>query len=198
MSRDVPVRPDTRVTVECSARQFRTPTHGGGSPIHCGTIHSIRVSLGATGVAGTLQTAFRSSISMEDRETARLNLALFVAKQPYELDDLREEARPTLVACALPRGQEVCDAYSQAGLVAVGLPVTYPLDSNGTLVPQSRCQSIGVRAKNARLRGVRARSAQDASGAGCELAWFPGSTHSVARRLRTLMFATWFPPNPAA
>lgn len=133
----------------------------------------------------------------EDLETARLNLALFVAKQPYELDDLREEMRPTLVACSLPREQEVCDAHSQAGLVAVGLPVTYPLDSNGTLVPQSRCRPIGARARNAHLRGVRARSARDASGARRELAWFPASTRSVARPLRTLTFAVWFPPQPA-
>ena len=132
----------------------------------------------------------------EDLETARLNLALFVAKQPYELDDLREEMRPTLVACSLPREQQVCDAYSRAGLIAVGLPVTYPLDSNGLWVPQSRCQPIGVRAKNADLRGVRARSAQDASGARRELAWFPASTRSVAPTLRTLTFAAWFPPQP--
>ena len=102
--------------------------------------------------------------------------------------------RPTLVACSLPREQEVCDAYSQAGLSAVGLPVTYPLETNGTWVPQSRCQPIGVRVKNARLRGVRARSAQAANGARRELAWFPASARSVARRLRTLLFAAWFPP----
>ena len=123
-----------------------------------------------------------------------MNLALFVAKQPYELDDLREEMRPTLVACSLPREQGVCDAYSQAGLVAVGLPATYQLDSNGNLVPQSRCQPIGIRAKNAHLRGIRARSAQDSSGARRELAWFPATTRSVARPLQTLMVAAWFPP----
>lgn len=44
-------------------------------------------------------------LSNEDLETARLNLAVFVAKQPYELDDLREEARPTLVACAHRAGR---------------------------------------------------------------------------------------------
>ena len=49
MSRHVPVRQGTRLTVECNARPFRTPTHGAGSPIRHGTIHSIRVRSASRG-----------------------------------------------------------------------------------------------------------------------------------------------------
>ena len=53
-------------------------------------------------------------------------------------------------------------------------------------------QAVGARAEAAGLRGVRARSAQSPDGAGRELAWFPPSARSVARRVRTLAFTAWF------
>lgn len=128
----------------------------------------------------------------EDIWTARSNLRLFIESWPYEPDDLRDDTGPNLVGCSLPRDQAVCDAHSVAGLSALGLPSTYPLDANGVRVPRGRCQPIGARAKETSLRGVRARSAQIPSGAGRELAWFPATTRSVARRMRTLRFDAWF------
>ena len=136
--------------------------------------------------------SFRVLYLNEDLGTARLNLRAFTARWPYEPEDLRDDTGPVLIGCALPRRQIACDAHSAAGLRAAGLPAAYPLDENGTPVPHARCQPVGTRAKAARLRGVRARSAQSRDGAGRELAWFPASGRSIARRVRTLSFAGWF------
>ena len=127
----------------------------------------------------------------EDTVTARLNLRGFIARWPYEPEDLRDDRGPTLVGCVLPRRQIVCDAHSPAGVRAAGLPAAYPLDQGGAPVPHARCQPIGVRARAAGLRRVRARSARSRDGAGRELAWFPASARSVARRARTLAFTEW-------
>ena len=124
--------------------------------------------------------------------TARLNLRAFIAGWPYEPEDLRDDTGPILVGCALPRRQVVCDAHSPAGLHAAGLPDTYPLEPDGTPVTHTRCQPIGAKAKEGNLRGVRARSARSPDGAGRELAWFPATARSVARRVRTLTFAAWY------
>ena len=128
----------------------------------------------------------------EDLATARLNLRGFIARWPYEPEDLRDDRGPTLVGGVLPRRQIVCNAHSLAGVRAAGLPDTYPLDEAGALVPHVRCQPIGARAKAARLRGILARSARSQDGACRELAWFPASARSVARRVRTLAFTAWF------
>ena len=97
-----------------------------------------------------------------------------------------------LVGCFLPRRQIVCDVHSHAGVRAADLPDTYPLEHDGSLVPHARCQPIGVRVRAERLRGIRARSAQTPDGSGRELAWFPASARSVARRTETLALTAWF------
>ena len=127
----------------------------------------------------------------EDAPTARGNLRAFIARWPYEPEDLRDDRRPMLVGCVLPRRQVVCDAHSPAGIRAAGLPDTYPLDEGGAPVPHATCRPVGVRAKAAALRGVRARSAQSRDGTGRELAWFPASSRSIARLVRKLTFAEW-------
>ena len=128
----------------------------------------------------------------EDVVTACLNLRAFIAKWPYEPEDLRDDTGPILVACNLPRRQVVCDVHSPAGLHAAGLPNTYPLETDGAPVSHTRRQPIGTKAREAGLRGVRARSARSRDGAGRELAWFPATARSVARRVRTLAFVAWF------
>jgi RES domain len=128
----------------------------------------------------------------EDLVTARLNLRTFIAGWPYEPEDLRSDTGPVLVAASLPRAQTVCDAHTPAGLKAAGLPQTYPLDSSRKLVPHERCQPVGATAKLTGLRGVRARSARAPAGAGRELAWFPASARSRAKRGKTLGFEAWF------
>lgn len=128
----------------------------------------------------------------EDRVTARLNLRLFISGWPYEPEDLRDDTGPLLIGATLPRDQRVCDVHSRQGVVAVDLPQSYPLDADGKLVPHATCQKIGQRARDRGLRGVRCRSARAPDGAGRELAWFPATGRSRARRKTTLPFEDWY------
>jgi hypothetical protein len=128
----------------------------------------------------------------EDSVTARLNLRRFIAGWPYEPEDLRAENGPLLVGATLPRDQVVADAHTPGGVTALGLPLTYPQGADGRTVPHARCQPLGQQIRDADLRGVRARSAQSRDGAGRELAWFPASARSRARRAKTLTFDQWY------
>ena len=128
----------------------------------------------------------------EDRVTARLNLRLFIEGWPYEPEDLRDETGPMLVGATLPRNQEVCDVHTPEGVRAVGLPLSYPNTKAGRIVPHAKCQPVGQKVKDAGLRGIRARSVQSPDGAGRELAWFPATAASVAKRIRTLKFDAWY------
>lgn len=128
----------------------------------------------------------------EDKVTARLNLRAFIAAWPYEPEDLRRDTGPVLVGASLPREQSVADVHTPAGVSAAGLPGSYPLDSKGQPVPRSTCQPIGAAAKHAGLRGVRSRSAQSRDGAGRDLAWFPATARSAAKRVVILTFDRWY------
>jgi hypothetical protein len=86
----------------------------------------------------------------------------------------------------------VADAHTPAGLAALELPASYPQHRNGHLVPHARCQTLGTAIHQASLRGVRARSAQAPDGAGRELAWFPATVRSKARRTERLTFDAWY------
>jgi hypothetical protein len=124
--------------------------------------------------------------------TARLNLRRFISDWPYEPEDLRADSGPLLVGATLPRDQRVADAHSPRGVDALNLPATYPVDENGDLVSHALCQPIGKGVHDVGLQGVRARSAQSPDGAGRELAWFPATARSRARRVETLDFDRWF------
>lgn len=128
----------------------------------------------------------------EDPTTARLNLRAFIEGWPYEPEDLRDDTGPVLVHATLPADQRVVDAHSRRGLNAVALPESYPLDGDGLLVGHDVCQPIGLSAKRAGLRGVRARSARVPEGAGRELGWFPANRRSRARALIVESFETWY------
>ncbi len=132
----------------------------------------------------------------EDLMTARLNLRGFIDGWPYEPEDLRDDTGPVLVHATLPADQRVVDAHSRRGLAAVGLPATYPLDGDDRLVEHAMCQPIGLSAKQAGLRGIRARSARGPEGAGRELAWFPATRRSRARVSTIESFETWFRGEP--
>ncbi len=128
----------------------------------------------------------------EDRITARLNLRQFIAGWPYDPEDLVDETGPVLVHATLPARQRVADVHSRPGVAAVGLPPTYPLDTDGRPVGHAVCQSIGSTAKSAGLRGVRARSARAPEGGGLELAWFPAGRGSRARVRKIQSFEAWY------
>lgn len=128
----------------------------------------------------------------EDLVTARLNLRLFISEWPYEPEDLRDATGPVLVLATLPRSQRVADVHSRLGVADVNLPATYPVDGSVRLIAHSVCQPIGLVARQARLRGVRARSARAPDGAGRELAWFPATRQSRARARSIEPFETWY------
>jgi hypothetical protein len=128
----------------------------------------------------------------EDVVTARLNLRLFIAGWPYGPEDLRDDNGPCLVSARLPRGQRVADVHTPAGVAAVGLPVTYPLDGEGHLVDHRVCQPIGVAVHDLGLRGVRCRSARAPDGAGRELVWFPANARTRAKLVSSMPFELWY------
>jgi hypothetical protein len=128
----------------------------------------------------------------EDSTTARLNLRAFIDEWPYEPEDLRDDTGPVLVHATLPADQRVADVHSRRGLAAVDLPATYPLDGDGRLIGHDRCQTVGLEAKRAGLRGVRSRSARAPDGAGRELAWFPATRRSRARAVELQAFEQWY------
>ena len=138
------------------------------------------------------RSSFPTLYLNEDLVSARLNLRRFIDGWPYEPEDLRAESGPVLVGAQLPRDQTVCDAHTPAGIEAVELPRTYPLDEAGEPVPHATCQAIGAASKAANLRGVRARSAQGPDGVGREVAWFPATANSKAKRQKTLRFDEWY------
>lgn len=127
-----------------------------------------------------------------DMVTARLNLDRFIAAWPYEPEDLDDRVGPDLAVVTLPRAQSVVDVHSAAGVAAVGLPASYPVDEAGLPVSHSVCHRIGVAAKGLELRGVHYRSARTDYGAGRELAWFPATARSRARLVERISFTGWF------
>ncbi len=106
----------------------------------------------------------------EDLATVHAQVLHLFAGRGVEPDDLDDDAPIRLAACTLPGRQRVCDAISDAGLDAVGLPSTYPLQADGSQVPHATTTQIGVSVHRRGLRGVWCRSA---AGIGHELAWFP-------------------------
>jgi hypothetical protein len=113
---------------------------------------------------------------------------LFVGRG-IEPDDLDDDAPIRLAAATLPRRQRAADVVTSAGVDAVGLPASYPLDERGGDIPHEFTQAIGVDVHDAGLRGVLCRSA---AGVGREFAWFP-SARSTARPVwqTTLGFGVW-------
>ncbi len=127
----------------------------------------------------------------EDVDTARSQIARMVSGWPVDPEDL--DAPFVLVTVTLPRNQIVADAVTDAGLERLGLPVTYPVDSTGSGIPQSVCRPIGAAVKLSGLRGVHARSAANRDGSGRELAWFPARASSKAQRAAPdRPFADWW------
>ena len=118
-----------------------------------------------------------------DRQTARCNVGSFIGDGPYEPEDLRDEAAPILIGCELPRNQVVGDAVTNSGVRAAGLPDTYPLDAEGSVVKREVCQDIGTQIKAEGKRGVHARCAKSSNRGDLELAWFPASSRSGAREV---------------
>lgn len=117
-----------------------------------------------------------------DVTTARRQVERLLAGSSVTIADL-DDATYELLAVQLPRAQTVADAATSKGLQALGLPSTYPVDGSGRRVPAEVCQAAGSRVHRMGLRGVWCRSALTNDESGRELAWFPASAASRARRV---------------
>jgi hypothetical protein len=126
-----------------------------------------------------------------DLPTARANVTRLFVGYPYGPEDLDPDRAPELVEVDLPSERYV-DALSAPGLRAVGLPATYPLAADGSVVPHATCQPIGARLYDEGELGVAARSAAPDAGRGREVAWFaqPGRRPLVA--VARTPFAAWY------
>ncbi|MDE0168541.1 MAG: RES family NAD+ phosphorylase [bacterium] len=122
-----------------------------------------------------------------DIGTARANVMKRFVGLPFGPEDLNPATAPLLLRVDIPDGR-AADAYTDAGLDAIGLPATYPYDDAGDLIPHNMCQPIGEAAYEAGLDGVDCRSA--AIDDGRELAWFPRS-RAVSETSR-LPFSDWW------
>jgi hypothetical protein len=125
---------------------------------------------------------------------ARANVYRKLEGQPYGPEDLRPRTGPVLVRTRVPEDRYL-NVITDIGCRDAGLPRTYPLDSRRRTIPWRRCQPIGLRAWEAGLPGVAARSAAVDAGGGEELAYFGG------RRLRpgaARAFDEWFWEPPSA
>ncbi len=119
--------------------------------------------------------------------TSRANVMKRFVGLPYGPEDLDPATAPLLLGIDVPEG-EAADAYTEAGLAAMGLPTTYPYDRARDLIPHDVCQPIGRAAYNAGLDGVDCRSA---AAPNCrELAWFP--RHRTASETSRLAFEHWW------
>ena len=89
---------------------------------------------------------------------------------PYGPENLDPTTTPLLLGVDVPE-EEAADAYTEAGLAAMGLPDTYPHDTAGDMITHHACQPIGWAAHDAGLDSVGCRSA---AADNCrDLAWFP-------------------------
>ena len=126
-----------------------------------------------------------------DVDTARAQIARLLDGSPIDPEDLRDDAPFVLVPVALPSRQRVADATTDTGLVALGLPSSYPLTARGHGVRWPPCRRGARAARDAGLRGVLARSAATPDGHGRELAWFPARGAAARRDGELLPFIEW-------
>ena len=122
-----------------------------------------------------------------DEATARANVMRHLVGLPYGPEDLDPATAPLLLGVAVPGG-EAADAYTGDGLLALGLPTTYPHDVNGDSVSHDVCQPVGQAIFDAGLDGVDYQSA--AVGGVRELAWFPRD--SIAKETSRRAFDDWW------
>jgi hypothetical protein len=121
--------------------------------------------------------------------TARARVEQLLEGTAVEPDDLTDDSFQ-LVATRLPRGQVAADVVTGPGIAATGLPPTYPDDGTGERVAHGACWPVADAARQAGLDGVESRSAATRSGAGRELAWWPGD-RSPRRRPGRVDYGRW-------
>lgn len=127
-----------------------------------------------------------------DVRVARANVARKFHGRPYGPESLRADEAPILVHATITEDDYV-DVVTDAGCLAVGLPVTYPRDGRGRVIGWARCQPVGQEAWDAGEQGMACRSAaRGAPVGGEELAWLARSDRLPLRQERRQRFDEWF------
>jgi hypothetical protein len=126
-----------------------------------------------------------------DLDTARAQIARMLQGTAIDVEDLRDDAPFVAVPVRLPTRQRVADATTDVGLVALGLPRTYPRRARGGTVGWTTCRRAARAVRDARLRGIHARSAATQDGTGRELAWFPARAARAVLAGDPLAYAAW-------
>ena len=122
-------------------------------------------------------------------EVARAQLRHKLEPRGIRPEDLEPDHGPVLVHTEVPPDRYV-DAISEEGLVALGLPSTYPLDDGGRPIQHAECQPIGQQAWDAGERGIACRStAGTAPPDAEELAFF---ARQALKRRGTDRFVDWY------
>jgi hypothetical protein len=124
-------------------------------------------------------------------QMARLRVEHKLAGNPYDIEDLDPAAQHDLVEVNVAE-TDALDLVSDAGLEAVGLPVSYPLDAAGRPVAHGQCHPVGQAAHDEPLPAIACRSASaGASQADEELAVFDRAVGIVTQTGRR-PFADWY------
>lgn len=132
-----------------------------------------------------------------DLGTARANARHFLTEklsgQPFAAEDFERSELPVLISLDLPR-RGYLDVVTREGIVRNGLPITYPADGMGNVVPWDLCQPVGQDAWNEELPGIACRSAAaHAPSDGEDLAWF--DRHDVELQAKQAQpFEEWYGP----
>jgi hypothetical protein len=126
-----------------------------------------------------------------DEATARAQIARLLEGTSVDPADLRDDAPYVMVRATLPARQRVADATTDTGLVALGLPRSYPRRARGGLVPWATCRRAARVVRAEGLRGVLARSAATRDDVGRELAWFPARGARASAVGEPVPFARW-------
>lgn len=129
-------------------------------------------------------------------ELARAQADHKLRGQPFGVEDLEPSRQHVLVPVTVG-ACEVRDCASEAGLLAVGLPASYPADERGGSVGHERCQRIAAAAHAAGLDGVGCRSAAAGAAGREELALFEEAASRLARADEAIAFAEWYLEQPA-
>lgn len=130
----------------------------------------------------------------DSENVARANVFRKLEDHPYGPEDLRDDNGPILVATAVDR-EEFADIVTNAGCTAAGLPVSYPQDEDGSLIPHARCWSVGDAANEQALPGIACRSAATPpTDDGEELAWFERAGRLIPKGMRRFSEWFWSPP----
>jgi RES domain-containing protein len=126
------------------------------------------------------------------KANARHLLERRLAGLPFTVDDIDPDELPVLVATDV-EDEEFIDVVTDEGCEAVGLPRTYPRQSDGAPVQWDRCQEIVNAAWEEGRTGIACRSAAETAPAdGEEMAWFQRDRRLEAVERRR--FSEWYGP----